>query len=612
MSVLHAPRRPEVDRRLYWFPLLIIPLLISLSLRLWFVQVVEAPQLVEASEKTGKSVVQKMAPRGTIYDRKGNIIAGVESKIVVTIKPSEAKKNPELVDKLAVLLNEPKDEILARIKAEAWHDHPATIKVGVSVEIATQIAESSDLPGVEIGEIPMRKYHDTRNYSHLLGYVWTPNDKDEKNLNAKGITPAAYVGKDGLEKFYEGSLMGVPGKDITEGSKKNKYLTEEPAIEGKKLILSIDASLQEFAQKRLASTGFKGAIVAIDPRNGEILALVSNPTYDTSIYDGGISTEDYRKLMDDEDVPARNRTIMEQYPPGSTFKILTSIGAYRAGVLSRNTYFLCDGAYHFKKDGSKMKCLGIHGTIDYTRALTQSCNTYFATLAVKAGQTEMMRAALDCGFGQKTGIDLFGEVPGIIPTDPWLEVHKKRFFIGNLAQMGVGQGYTAVTPLQMANLAALVANRGVQFRPHSLHAMRDPLTQKDTMIQPEVVHTIKAEDWFWDMMQDSLCNVIENGTAKQAQIAGLRWGGKTGSAEHGGKVEGRTHSWFVGFAPRDKPRIAICVLAEGVGHGGDHSAPIAGDVVRHYLFKPSKSPIAEANLAASSVTLKPRSRGVTP
>jgi penicillin-binding protein 2 len=591
VSVLHAPRRPEVDRRLYWFPLLIIPLLIGLVFRLWYLQIVEAPQLVEAAGKVGKSIVPKLAPRGTIYDRKGNIIAGVESKIVVTVKPSEAKKHPEII------------EILDRIDEESWRNRPATLKVGISIETATQIAEAADLPGVQIDERPMRKYHDTKNYSHLLGYVWIPTKEDEDKLKAKDIVPAEYVGKEGIERFYEKDLMGTPGRDITEGTKKARFETEEPAIEGKKLILSVDASLQEFAQKRMASTGFKGAVVAIDPRNGEILAMVSNPSFDSSIWEGGISTEDYRKLMDDAANPSKNRAIREQYPPGSTFKLLTSIGAYRAGKLTPNTYHYCNGAYHFN-NGSEMACLGVHGSIGYTEALSRSCNTYFGTLAVDAGRNQMMQTALDCGFGAKTGIDLFGEVPGIIPTDAWLAKSKRKFYIGNLAQMGVGQGYTNVTPLQMANLVALVANRGVQYRPHLLHAMRDPLTQHDQYIQPEVVHTIKGEDWFWDMMQNALCSVIESGTAKKAQIPGLRWGGKTGSAEHGKSVEGQTHSWFVGFAPRDKPRIAICVLAEGVGHGGDHAAPIAGDVVRHYLFSPAKAPV---NLATSAVRSKPNS-----
>ncbi len=598
MSVLHAPRRPEIDRRLYWFPLLFISLLIGLALRLWYLQIVDAPQLLESANKVGKSVVPKLAPRGTIYDRKGRIIAGVQGQLVVTVKPSEAKKHPEIIQKLSDLLGLPKDEILDRIDTEKWRNRPAVIKAGVSIETATQIAEAVDLPGVQIDEKPMRKYADTKNFSHLLGYVWTPSDDEEDNLKAKGITPGEYIGKNGIEKYYERELMGTPGKDITEGTKKSKVETEEPAIEGKKLILSLDASLQEFAQRRLV--GFKGSVVAIDPKTGEVLALVSNPTYDTSIFEGGISTSDYKKLMDDEAKPARNRAIMEQYAPGSTFKLLTSIAAYRAGVLKRDTPIFCDGAYHLGGN-AKMKCLSAHGTIGYETALEKSCNTYFATLAVRAGREQMMQTALDCGFGEKTGIDLFGEVRGIIPTDTWLKVTKNTFYPGNLPQMGVGQGFTATTPLQMANLVALVANRGVQYRPHLLHAMRDPLTQKNTFVMPEIIHTVKAEDWFWDMMHEALCGVITSGTAKKAHVDGLIWAGKTGSAEHGVNAEGRTHSWFVGFAPRDNPKIAICVLAEGVGHGGDHAAPIAGDIVKHYLFS---APKAAANLAASSGKLK--------
>ena len=580
--------------------------MLGLAFRLWYLQILEAPQLVDAASKVGKSIVPKLAPRGTIYDRKGKIIAGVQGQLVVTVKPSEAKKHPEIISKLAQLLNLTKDEIIDRIDEEEWRNRPAPIKAGVTIEVATQIAESADLPGVEIDEKPMRKYLDTKNYSHLLGYVWTPSDKEEENLRAKGITPAEYIGKQGLEKYYEQELMGTPGKDITQGTKKSKFETEEPAIEGKKLILSLDASLQEFAQRRLA--GFKGAVAAIDPQSGEVLALVSNPTYDTSIFEGGISSTDYAKLMDDEAKPARNRAIMEQYAPGSTFKLMTSIAAYRAGVLTRGTSIFCDGSYHLGGK-AKMKCLGTHGTIGYDTALSKSCNTYFATLAARAGREQMMQTALDCGFGEKTGIDLFGEIKGIIPTDKWLKANKQTFFPGNLPQMGVGQGFTATTPLQMANLVALVANRGVQYRPHLLHAMRDPLTQANVYTKKEIIHTIKAEDWFWDMMQNALCEVIQSGTAQKAKIEGLQWGGKTGSAEHGAKLEGLTHAWFVGFAPKNNPKIAICVLAEGVGHGGDFAAPIAGDIVKHYLFSSAK---ADSNLDNSAGRLKSNLDGKRP
>ncbi|MBS1704019.1 MAG: penicillin-binding protein 2 [Armatimonadetes bacterium] len=598
MSVLHAPRRPEVDRRLYWFPCLILPLFAALGFRLWYLQIVQAPDLVDEASKIGKSIVPKLAPRGTIYDRRGKILAGVQGQLVVTVKPFEAKKHPEVIEKLSKLLDMSVDEINDNIAEEAWRNRPAPIKAGISIQIATKIAEAPDLPGVEIDEKPMRTYKDTKDFTHLLGYVWTPSDRDEKRLQEEGIDPADYVGKAGVERQYEKELMGTPGKDVTEGTKKARFQTEEPAIPGKQLHLTIDASLQQYAQQTLSNLGFRGAVAAIDPSNGEVLALVSNPTYDVSPFLDGISSAQYKALQDNPATPMVFRAIGGAYAPGSTFKILTSIAAYRAGVLNENTSVYCDGAYHFSAR-SKMRCEGVHGTIGYTQALTKSCNTFFATMAVKAGAQEMVQTALDCGFGEPTGLDIPGEIRGTIPTDEWRNRYDppRPFRVGNLAQMGIGQGYVTATPLQMANLVALVANRGVQYRPHLVHAIRDAITNETTYIKPEILHTVKADEWFWDMLQGALHNVVENGTARKAQIEGVDWGGKTGSAEFGHKIEGVTHSWFVGFAPRQNPKIAICVIAEGAGQGGDFAAPIAAGIVKHYLFSASN---AAANLSASA------------
>lgn len=601
MSVLHAPRRPDVDRRLYWFPAFILPLMAGIGIRLWYFQISNASQLVEDASKIGKSVVPKLAPRGTIFDRRGKIIAGVKGQLVVTVKPKDVKKTPEVIAKLAALLQIPKEDIEDQIDEEAIGNRPLPIKAGISVETATKIAEASDLPGVEIDEKPMRSYPNTKDFTHVLGYVWTPNDKDVDRLKALGIQPADYVGKIGVERAYEQLLMGVPGKDITEGSKKAKFQTEEPAVPGKQLHLSLDSGLQAFAQEVFSRHGFRGALAAIDPSNGEVLALVSNPTYDVNPFLSGISSSQFKALQEDPGKPQVFRAIGGAYAPGSTFKILTSIAAYRAGILRGDTAVYCDGAYHFNAK-SKMKCMSSHGTVGYTEALTKSCNTFFATMAVKSGSEQMLKAAIDCGFGAPSGLDISGEVKGIVPTKEWQERDPKRrpFRVGNLAQMGIGQGYLTATPIQMANLAALVANRGVQYKPHLLHAVRDPLSQETTYVKPEIMHKVEAPDWFWDMMQSALVNVVEHGTAQKGKIDGVEFAGKTGSAEHGAKLEGLTHSWFVGFAPRRNPKIAICIIAEGVGHGGDFAAPLAGEMVKHYLFVDSKTSVNAASSLAGS------------
>lgn len=597
MSVLHAPRRPEVDRRLFWFPALIIPGLLMLVLRLWYVQVNMGPQIRDEAQLKRRTSLKKLAPRGTIFDRRGTLLAGVEVRFVVTIKPSIARKHPEVVEKVAKILQMPLSEVEEKIERERWRDFPAPIKVGVGIQTATQIAETPDLIGVSIDEKPMRVYQDTRHYSHLMGYVWTPTKDDIDRLKTKEIEPAEYIGKSGLEKTYEADLMGIPGQELIDKRGKSSVKSEELATPGKQLYLTLDAKLQAFSQELLQSKNFRGAIVALDPRTGEILTLVSNPSFDTKLFDGGISVADYKQLNDPKGPkPMLNRAIASAYEPGSTYKIVTSIAAYRAGKLSPNTFHFCPGGYDYG-GGKRLKCLGTHGSIGYLNAMARSCNTYFCNLGIRAGKKMMVQTALDMGLGTETGIELPGETSGIVPTDEWLEKRERKWYVGNLGNMSVGQGDINASPLQMANVAAMVANNGVQYRPHLVRAKRDPLTGEIEKVQPQILNRIEAEPWLWDQIRNGLTSVISSGTAQVAQIPNVSWGGKTGSAEHGRKGANLTHGWFVGFAPKANPTIAICVMAESAGHGGDVAAPIARDVVSYWLSNASK---ASSNAAAAS------------
>lgn len=601
MSVLHAPRTPEVDKRLFWFPLFILPLMLLLAAKLWMFQMRDSSELVEEAERTGKSVVTKLAPRGAIYDRRGKMIAGVEQKLTVAVKPSVVKENPKIIPKLAVILGMTEQEIQARIDEERWRNRPATLKVGLEIETAAQIAEDGDLQGVEIGEKPMRKYVDTLHFSHVLGYVWTPNKTVTEELEAKGIKPAEFVGRDGIERRYEAELMGTPGKETTERTKKSAVESEELAVPGKQVFMSLDADLQAYASAAINQRGYKGSVVAIDPSTGEVLAMVSNPSYDNKLYEGGISTADFKALQDNPNHPLINRPLQGAYAPGSTFKVLTAMAAYRAHKLSNSTYITCPG-YYAMGGGRKQKCMGTHGTVGFNAALRNSCNTFFSTLSVRSGRDEMVQTALDCGFAQRSGVELLGERKGTIPSEAWQNSFKppREFYPGHLAQMGIGQGYVTTTPIQMANLMVLVANNGIMYKPHLVRAIKDTTSQKVDYVKPEITHRFEAEAWFWDMLKDGLCSVINEGTAGSARIANINWGGKTGSAEHGRKGENLTHSWFVGFAPRNNPKIAICVMAESQGHGGDAAAPLASEVVRHYLFKSSNTSANRANSASNS------------
>jgi penicillin-binding protein 2 len=593
---------------MFWFPAIIVPGFLILAFRLYVLQIARSAEIRDEAQQSRQTSFTKLAPRGAIYDRKENLLAGVKVQFVVTMRPSAAKKYPEVVKRLAEILQMPQEEVLRRIQKEAWRDYPAPIRVGAPIEIATQIAETPGLTGVEIQEKSMRYYGDTNHFSHVMGYVWTPTKDDLERLEEDGVSePAEYVGKTGIERAYEEDLMGVPGKVMKERRGKNELVSQEVAVPGKQLYLSLDRSLQEVAQKSLSSRGYRGAVVAIDPKTGEILAMVSNPTFDTSVFDGGISQQDYDKLTDAANQkPLLNRAIAAKRAPGSTYKIVTAMAAYQAGKLSDSATAYCDGMYHFK-NGKGLKCLGVHGAVGFQKAMAYSCNAFFCTIGVRAGKAAMEKAALDMGLGRKTGIELSGELMGDIPTDKWLEIQKLKFYYGNLAQMSVGQGYVTTTPLQMANMVAMVANNGIQYRPHLVSAMKDPITGEIEKVEPEINHEIKADSWFWEMLKNGLGGVMQYGTASRlAHIDGVDWCGKTGSAEVGVKGANPTDAWFVGFAPRQNPTIAICVFAEKAGHGGDAAAPIAAEVVSHWLFKSSKAAsnavIAPAGSKPSTVT----------
>jgi penicillin-binding protein 2 len=608
MSVLHAPRKPEVDRRLIWFPVIIVPMFFVLFLRLWFLQVVRAPELIESASQTRKVSVDKLAPRGTIRDRKGKIIAGVKPEYVVSVIPSTVKTAPEVISKVAAILDLPIDEVMARIKKGSYRNLPAPVKLGVSVEVASIIAEATDLPGVSVEEKPMRVVTDSANFTHLLGYVGTPTEVEEKKLEPLELKPAEFVGRSGLEAAYEVELMGRPGKETVEKRGTAVVPGRELAEPGKQMFLTIDADLQAYAQAVLSKRGWKGSITVIDPNNGEILAMVSNPTFDMSLYEGGLSDANYEMINDKKlGQRALNRATSGLYAPGSTYKMITAIAAYREGKLDRGTHVQCNGFFSFGR-GRPLKCMSTHGSVELMRAMSNSCNTFFCTMGTRAGEEAMLQTALDCGLGNKTGIEI-PERRGTIPTKKWREIDQvnRSWNLGQLANMSIGQGYVTTSSLQMANMMAMVANNGVRYKPHLVRAFRDPLTGQDEMVNPEMAGKIDLDEGFWRTLRQSLVGVIDHGTAQRAaSIPGLSWGGKTGSAEHGKKGANNTHAWFVGFAPADKPRLAICTMAEDAGHGGDAAAPLAAEVVAHYLMRPAA---ASSNRVASTAGSKPRSRG---
>ena len=618
MSVIHAPKRPELDFRTLVFPIALGAGLFVLFLRLWYYQVLKASEFTERNRSVRFAEVVKLAPRGLIFDRTGLQVAGIKPELVITAVPSTIKKNPGLLEKVASILggNVTAEKLAYKLRDAKSRPHlPTPIYVGASMEAAAKISESGDsLPDIHVETQPMRSYPDPVALSHILGYVGIPSTKDLDRIRDKGIEPAALIGKNGVESAFEADLMGVPGTDRVEvDSKRRPIRTVEHNKEtpGNQLWLTIDLDLQRYALELLKNRGKAGAIVGIDPATGEILCLASNPTFDQGKFNHGISNDDWKALRDDPQKPMQNRALSSAYAPGSTFKIVTALAAYRTQHFDPQQTYFCAGGMEV---GNTFKtCLGHHGSIAFHESFVRSCNTYFFNLGKLAGDDALRSAAHEFGLGQLSGIELGADKKGIIPDDAYIKHVRKpaKWYLGDTLNFAIGQGFVNTTPLQMANVAAQVANNGVRYRPHIVRERLNKSTNgAKEAVQPEVISKIEASSEFWSQLRSAMTGVVAEsyGTARAAQLAGISVAGKTGSAEHG--REKLTHAWFVGFAPVEAPKIAFCVFIEDAGHGGEVSAPIAHDLLEHYFNRLAKAsskalPSAAADSAvATSPTVR--------
>lgn len=566
---------------------LVLLLFFSVSIaQLWYLQIVSGDDLKEQAKMTGLIVDQTMAPRGRIYDREMNILANVRPSIVVTAKPAIAMQKPEVLDRLATILGTTRAKLEYQMRQQ-WHksNFPVPVFVGATIQQAALIAESGEeFPGIGVQSLPMRETVGTAALEHILGNVWVPTEAIEQELKDSGqefIPP--YVGRDGVEREYEQLIMGVPGSTTYTLDRKRRPLRavmSSSPVPGESLVLSLDLATQQVAKEQLA--GHKGAVVALDPKTGEVIAMVSSPGYDLSIYDGGLTQAESDSINQNPDRPLLKRAIAGLYPAGSTFKIVTTLAAYMAGKFNPREQVFCPG--YLTVGNRRVKCENHPAaSYDFRWAFTRSCNSYFGRLGQKVGVDGFTAVAKQIGIGVPTGIDLPGEKAGLMPDADFVQkTHGRPFSFGDANNVGIGQGDLLVTPLQMACIAALVANEGTNYRPHVVRA-HFPRGDKSQMevYPPEVLHTFKADSWFWATLKDAMRNVVVAGTGKAAQIPGIPVDGKTGSAEN--STNRHTHAWFVGFAPADDPKIAFAVIVENAGHGGTIAAPIAKKVIETYL-----------------------------
>ena len=557
--------------------------LCALVLRLWYLQVVRGEELSRLAVKSRTISVPIPASRGLIADRRNVLLANVKVSLAVMITPAEIHDNKEAISRLAQLLGKGEPDLEKEIQDNMYRKYlPFVAKTGITQQQATHIEEQrAFLPGVMVRALSVREYLRGESCAHALGYVGGLSEDDMKRISQIRDFLPNFTGKVGVERFYDDILLGHPGIESVEvdsrGNELRKPITTKPK-QGDKLVLTIDIRLQEYATKLL--NGRRGSVVAIDPATGEILCLVSSPSYDPSLFVKGISRREWDKLANDKNLPMHNRAVGSAYAPGSAFKIITLIAGIRTGLITPNTTYVCEGS--IEVGNRKFRCLGVHGRVNYETAIEKSCNIYFAEIATRIPREMIIEVAKDMGVGEKTGVDLLGERAGILPDDTFLKERDLKWYLGDNVNLAIGQGYVSLTPIQMAQYAAIIANKGEGYQPHLLRAVIPTLpNERAKFTELQQTRFVKLDEQWWQRISRAMQRVVETGTGTAARVDGISIAGKTGSAEV--QRTDKTNAWFIGYAPVRAPRVAIAVILEAAGGGGEAAAPVAGRIIEKYL-----------------------------
>ena len=595
--------------------------------RFVWLQVAEHNRYLTLAEQNRISLVPIPPSRGIIRDRNGVVLAHNFSAYTLEITPSKVADLEDTIARLkgVVDITQKDRRRFKKLQDETKDFETLPIRTRLSDEEVARFASQSYLfPGVELKARLFRHYPMGEVGSHLTGYIGRINDRDIKDLEEKGIYAnyrgTDYIGKLGIESSYEEQLHGKTGfekVEIDSGGRAVRTLSRTPPKSGQDLTLSIDIRLQEMVEKQFGNR--RGALVAIDPRTGGILALVSKPGFDPNLFVDGIDPVSWNELNTSIDKPLLNRAIRGEYPPGSTYKPFIALGAleYKLPIVNQTIsdpgYFMYGG--HRFNDSKK----GGYGSMSFDRSIALSSDTYFYQLAVQMGIDKIAGFMSTMDFGNKTGVDLPGERPGILPSPEWKKQRfknpaQKKWFSGETVSIGIGQGYNSFTPMQMAHATATLANRGVAFKPHAVATLTDPSTGKMTLVEPKPNKTMDWKPENIERIIRGMEGVITIGTGANV-FRGAEYvsAGKTGTAQvyslKGAKYNAnaikerlRDHSWFIAFAPSDKPTIALAVIVENGGFGAQAAAPIARKVLDFYLLgKMPADPIDKTASGASAI-----------
>jgi len=599
----------ELQRRLVLLRIGLLLVVALLALRLWHLQIREGPYYRDLSENNRTRSVILEPARGLIYDRNGVLLANNVPSFSLYVSLEDVKDREALIEQLTQLIG--LDPVLVRKKlaVRGAKQLPRKIKDRLTLKEATLIeSHRLDLPGVMIQVESQRNYPSGVTAAHVLGYVGEVSAEQLEKPDFAELHQGSIVGQYGVEKYFDRIMRGMAGQKSIEvdalGHEKRTVVVDQPKA-GDDLYLTIDARLQKVAEDLLGQES--GAIVALDPTTGDILAMASRPAFDPNVLSRELTAKQWVEIVQDEGRPLNNRASQGQYPPGSTFKVMMAAAALETNTVTPSSTVHCNGGYQFGRRLYRDWKAGGHGSVDLHQALVHSCDVYFYTVGQRMGIDTIAAYGHQFGLGEETGVDLPSERVGIMPSTTWKQKARNEAWLpGETISASIGQGYVTVTPLQMASLIGTVANSGVAYRPRLVQSIMSRDTGHLRELTPVEKHRLKVKQEHLKLIREALADVVTEGTATRAKSSIVSIAGKTGTAQTSALRTGpekdipkklRDHAWFVAFAPVEVPKIAVAVLAENMGHGGSAAAPLAKEVIESFVKLTQHAPAAGRAMA---------------
>ena len=585
----------DIQKRLPFLAGFIIFFTVIILVRLWYLQAVKGDYYHEQAESNRIRPVKLRPPRGIVYDRHGRPIVENVLTFDISLVPEDAADLDATIEKLAAAIKLSPAAIRAALDDAApirtKYEPVKILEEAPWDDVALIEAHQEDIPGAIIEPEHRRHYPYDGLASHQLGYIGKVSPSQRKKDQDIGLL----TGQGGLEKVYDKYLRGIAGRRMIQVNAAGRKVKDLGIVEpkpGTDIYLTIDLDVQKAAEEALGIRA--GAVVAMDPNSGEVLALVSHPNYDPNLFPRGIAPKDWVRLMNDPSHPLYNRATQSVYPPGSTFKIIVALAGLESGIIKLDDKVNCRGSIKSGKHSFRCWKREGHGPVSFHQALVESCDVYFYTMGERIGWDRIARYANELGYGSLTGILLPDEKPGLIPTMEWKRKRTKEpWYAGDTYINSIGQGFVLVSPIQACQMISAVANGGIFYRPNLLRQTRNRETGEIKMIAPERKNRIALDPAALEEVRKGLAGVVNEpgGTAHAAQNLFAIVAGKTGTAQViAQKVAGRKlseqtrdHAWFIAYAPADNPKIAVAVLVEHGGHGGGTAAPVARRVIEEYM-----------------------------